>query len=188
MKTIRLNNEIYLRPLREEDATDMFCALNSQREYFGRWLPFVEYTHKAEDTALFVKAALAVPEENRECIFTIRDGSDFIGLIGFKGTDNDNHKTELGYWLCEQYQGKGIMTEAVRTLCILAFQEWDINRVMIKCAVGNLSSKRIPQRLGFTFEGIERDGELLTGGIYSDIEVYSLLKKEFNHYSSIPIR
>lgn len=178
MKNIILNNGIYLRPLREEDASEMFDVLNDQRDYFSRWLPFVEYTHKAEDTALFVKAALAVPDENRECIFTIRDGGNFIGLIGFKGTDNGNHKTELGYWLCAHYQGKGIMTEAVKSLCLFAFKEWEINRVMIKCAVGNLPSKRISQRLGFTFEGIERDGELLTGGIYTDIEVYSLLKRE----------
>lgn len=188
MKNIIIKNGILLRSLVAEDAIDMFHALNSQRDYFGQWLPFVEYTHQVEDTASFVNASLALPEENRERVFTIREDEQFIGLIGFKGTDNDNHKTEIGYWLCEQHQGKGIMTEAVKALCLLAFEQWNMNRVMIKCAVGNCSSKRIPQRLGFTFEGIERDGELLTGGIYSDIEVYSLLKKEFNHYSSIPIR
>jgi ribosomal-protein-serine acetyltransferase len=68
------------------------------------------------------------------------------------------------------------MTAAVKALCDFAFQELNMNRIQIKCAVGNEPSKRIPRRLGFTFEGIERDGELLTGGIYTDIEVYSLLK------------
>ena len=60
-----------------------------------------------------------------------------------------------------------------------AFDELDVNRVQIKCATENIQSKKIPQKLNFTFEGIERDGELLAGGKFTDIEVYSLLKNEF---------
>jgi len=44
--------------------------------------------------------------------------------------------------------------------------------------VGNFPSKRIPRNLGFVLEGIERDGELLTGGIFTDLEVYSKLKDD----------
>ncbi|MFV0598592.1 MAG: GNAT family N-acetyltransferase, partial [Bacteroidales bacterium] len=55
-----------------------------------------------------------------------------------------------------------------------------INRIQIKCAVGNIPSKNVPKRLGFVFEGIEREGELLSSGVYTDIEVYSKLKSEFN--------
>ena len=44
--------------------------------------------------------------------------------------------------------------------------------------MGNQPSNAIPQRLGFTLEGTERDGELLSSGEYMDINVYSLLRKE----------
>ena len=52
------------------------------------------------------------------------------------------------------------------------------NRIEIKCGVGNDRSRHVPQRLDFTFEGIERDGELVNGQ-FIDIEVYSLLKREW---------
>jgi len=39
-----------------------------------------------------------------------------------------------------------------------------------------MSSKNIPKKLGFKFEGIERQGELLTGDFYTDLEVYSKLR------------
>ncbi len=46
--------------------------------------------------------------------------------------------------------------------CQWAFFEKDFNRIQIRCAVGNQPSNAIPQRLGFTLEGTERDGELLS--------------------------
>ncbi len=59
-----------------------------------------------------------------------------------------------------------------------AFTELKMNRVQIRCAIGNVKSEKIPQRLNFKFEGIERDGELLPDGKFTDLEVYSLLKSE----------
>jgi len=102
----------------------------------------------------------------------------FAGLIGFKDSDKQNKRTELGYWLSEEYQKKNIITQCVQTLCEFAFDELEMNRVQIRCAVGNLPSKKIPQKLGFVLEGIERDGEKLTGGIFTDLEVYSKLKND----------
>lgn len=68
----------------------------------------------------------------------------------------------------------------------LAFEKLNINRVQIRCAVGNSASSNIPKCLGFIFEGIEREGELLSTGKYSDLEVYNLLKTDYNrsvHFS-----
>ena len=53
-----------------------------------------------------------------------------------------------------------------------------LNRIQIKCANGNNASKNIPKRLGFVYEGLERNGELLSDGKYVDLETYSKLKSE----------
>ena len=175
---LKLNEDIELRQLQLDDALDIFQTIDSQRDYLGKWLPFVEYTQKPEDSAQFVKEALDLPADKQEYLFAIRATGLFIGLIGFKDTDKVNRKTEIGYWLREEYQGKGIVSAAVKALCDFAFGELHMNRIQIKCAVGNFPSKRIPQRLGFTFEGIERQAELLTGGVFTDLEIYSLLNAE----------
>ena len=75
-------------------------------------------------------------------------------------------------------QKKGIITQSMRALVDFAFDELEMNRVQVKCAVANYASKNIPQRLGFQKEGIERDGELLTDGKFTNLEIYSLLKKD----------
>ena len=53
-----------------------------------------------------------------------------------------------------------------------------MNRIQIKCGVGNQKSSSVPKRLGFIFEGIERHGERHHFN-FIDLEVYSLLKKEW---------
>ena len=63
-------------------------------------------------------------------------------------------------------------------LCDFAFHQLEINRIQIKCAVENKSSSNIPKRLGFSLEGIERQGELLTGDFFTDLEIYSKLKSD----------
>ncbi len=157
---------------------DIFHTINTQREYLGKWLPFVEFTQKAEDSKAFVENTINLPENEFEYVFTIRYENKFAGLIGFKSTDKQNKKTEIGYWLSENFQRKGIITQSVKELCDWAFSELNITRIQIKCATGNERSKAVPKRLGFKLEGIERDGELLTGGKFTDIEVYSKLKRE----------
>ena len=113
--------------------------------------------------------------------FSIYYKEQFVGLVGYKDTDNLNKKLEIGYWLSQYAQGKGIMMQSVEKLIEFAFQEMDMNRIQIKVAVGNRKSRRIPEKLGFQSEGIERDGELLVDGVYTDIIVYSLLKREYQN-------
>jgi ribosomal-protein-serine acetyltransferase len=74
--------------------------------------------------------------------------------------------------------GKGIATAATRKMINLAFRNMDMNRVVIRCGVGNSKSSAIPLRLGFSLEGIERCGERHNLS-YINLEVYSLLKSEW---------
>ncbi len=173
--SIIIDTNTSLRPLELNDYKDIFNTINTQKEYLGRWLPFVEFTKEPNDSKEFVEMTLSLTEERLEHVFTIRFENQFAGLIGFKDTDRQNKKTEIGYWLSENFQGKGIVTRAVIRLCDFAFEKLQLNRIQIKCAVGNEKSKAIPKRLGFIFEGVERDGELLSGNIFTDIETYSKL-------------
>ena len=88
-----------------------------------------------------------------------------------------NKKTEIGYWLSESFQHKGIITQSGKALINYAFNEMNLNRIQLKAATGNLKSQQVAERLGFTKEGIERDGELHMRG-FVDLVVFSLLKAD----------
>ena len=175
---IKVNSEIQLKELEQSDSRDIFNTIDSQREYLGKWLPFVSFTKEISDTEKFVDSVINAPKEHFEYVFAIKKEDEFVGLIGFKDTDRLNNKTEIGYWLSEKHQKQGIVTNSVEKLCDFAFNKLNINRIQIKCAVENRSSINIPQKLGFKLEGIERQGELLSDGNYTDLAIYSKLKSD----------
>lgn len=138
------------------------------------WLPFVETRTSYKDIEEFILSLDLILNPT----YAIIKNKKPIGIIGFKLTDNSNRKTELGYWLSPVHQGKGIMTECVKRLLKEAFVSKNMNRVQIKVGENNFKSRRIPEKLGFVYEGSERCGELLLTG-FTDIRVYSILKKEY---------
>ena len=175
---LKIDTEIELVQLTSEDAVAIFNTIDSQRDYLEKWLPFVKFTNQLNDSVAFVLSVTNAPEDRFEYIFTIRKKGEFVGLVGFKDTDRENQKTEIGYWLSETHQKLGIVTRSVARLCDFAFHEMGMNRVQIKCAVENTSSINVPKRLGFQYEGIERQGELLSGNTFTDLMIFSKLKSD----------
>lgn len=171
MNTTPLFGPYSLRPLRAEDAPDIFGSIDTQRRHLGRWLPFVAETQRIEQTRSVVAAMLA---DTANPVFTLRNGDAFAGLIGFKSADSNQRSIEIGYWLREEQQGKGLMTAAVRALCERAFAEMGMRCIVIRCGVGNQPSNRIPQRLGFRLSHVEPQGEQLSDGAWIDLNVYLL--------------
>lgn len=179
MKTIEIFDDLCLRGLECSDARSIFEAIDAERAYLGQWLPFVAGTRAIDDTEFYVRSVVEPPGCASNEIFTIVYEGNFAGLIGFKGTDWDNGKTELGYWLCERFQKRGIVTRSAHRLCERAFRGLGLNRIKLCCAVGNTASRHVALRLGFTLEGIERDAERFDDGRFVDAEVFGLLKREW---------
>jgi ribosomal-protein-serine acetyltransferase len=178
MFEIEVNNEVKLREIQMSDAPDIFSIIDCDRLYLRKWLPFVDYTKIVDDTENFIKNVHAAPADIKELTYVILYNNKVVGLVGLRSTDRANHKSEIGYWLAENMQGKGLVTLSCQKLIELCFNVLKMNRMQIKVATENYRSKKIPFRLGFRFEGIEREGEFLNGK-HVDIEVYSLLKKEW---------
>lgn len=178
MDPIKINKELRLIPLRAESSGIIFKTIDNNREYLRQWMPFVDFTLREEDTKKFIDQTLKADSLKKDMIFEIICNTKFCGLVSLKEVDFANKKTELGYWLTMEKQGRGIMINSCRAIIHYAFNVLKLNRITIKCAVENEKSQQIPFRLKFEFEGTERQGELLNGK-FVDLKVYSLLKKEW---------
>jgi ribosomal-protein-serine acetyltransferase len=102
---------------------------------------------------------------------------DLVGLLAYR-LNGRSRSVELGYWLDAAMQGKGIVTQACRTMVQHAFEEHRVHKVVITCAIGNLRSRAVAERLGFVQEGILRAGQLHDR--YVDGVFYGLLVDEWN--------
>jgi len=178
MEKLIIDDRQFLERIALSHVELIFNAIDQNRRFLRKWLPFVDFTNKLADTERFVRSLLEKSAANRDEVYVIWYKHEFAGLIGFKDKDRINDKIEIGYWLIEKMTGKGIATAATRKMVNLAFRNMDMNRVQIRCGVENDKSSAIPKRLGFMFEGIERSGERHNHS-YIDLEVYSLLKREW---------
>lgn len=95
------------------------------------------------------------------------------GSIGVFVKDDVFEKTaELGYWLAEEYWGKGIIARAVKLICKEAFDTFDIVRIYAEPFEHNIGSRAVLEKAGFTYEGtmrnsIYKNGEILSCCIYA---------------------
>ncbi len=173
---IKINSQLYLRKINLHDADEVFEIIDSDRDHLRTWLPFVDLTFSSKNTRTFIEG-LSSPY-SQEMVFVICYHDKITGLFGFKEIDKINKKLEIGYWINSTNQGKGLVTASCKTLIENAFKKLDMNRIQIKCGVGNIRSSNIPRRLGFTFEGIERCGEKHNNH-FINLEVFSLLRQEW---------
>jgi ribosomal-protein-serine acetyltransferase len=178
-KTIR--DGVYLKVLEERHAPEVFAVVDRERNYLREWLPWVDMSTEVEDTLNFIKTSLQQFAGNDGFSAGIWSGDEFIGGIGTHRIDWLYRRVEIGYWIAQKYQGRGIVTDACRAVIDHAFDEWKLNRVEIHCATGNAKSCAIPKRLGFQLEGLLREAQLLNGE-YQDINVYGMLARDWKTF------
>lgn len=178
MALLTVSGEIRLEHIKYSLAPVIFETIDRDRNYLKTWLPFVDFTLHLSDTEKFLHEVLNDSSGRKKELFSIWYNNEFAGLIGFNDIDWTNKKTEIGYWIAEKMQGKGIVTLCTKKLLWYAFEKLKLNRVQIKVARENPKSAAVPKRIGFVFEGIERSGEKIKN-MYYDLEVYSMLKKDY---------
>ena len=98
-----------------------------------------------------------------------------VGGIGLLLKDDIFRRSaEIGYWLGEEYWGRGIVTEAVRAVTEYAFTNFDLCRIYAGVFEWNPASMRVLEKAGYEFEGrvkksVTKDGRTIDEYIYAII-------------------
>jgi nicotinamidase-related amidase/RimJ/RimL family protein N-acetyltransferase len=170
---IELAEKQWLRLLEESDAPELYAVIEANRDHLARWMPWAA-GQTLQDTLAFIGRTREQLASNDGFQTAVIEDSRIVGMVGFHGVSWDHRSTSIGYWLAEQAQGRGTMTRAVQALVDHAFGVWRLHRVEIRAAVDNARSRAIPERLGFTQEGVLRAAERI-GDRYADQVVYAML-------------
>ena len=127
------------------------------------------------DAEAFISSCISSSEECQLCRAIAAGGRAVGGIALVRGTDVYFRSAELGYWLAEEYWGRGIMTRAVERICREAFARWDIVRIYAEPFAYNTGCRRVLEKAGFVLEGIMRRGACKNGRIL-DYCMYALLR------------
>lgn len=84
-------------------------------------------------------------------LITRRGDGAVVGDCGWRGGPDVNGDVEIGYGLARPSRGQGIGTEAVGALVEWVIAQRNVRRVVAEVLVGNTPSRRLLERLGFTW-------------------------------------
>jgi ribosomal-protein-serine acetyltransferase len=176
VEPLAIRDGAVLRPYSEDDAAELTAVVAENREHLARWLPWAA-TYGHQDSLDFIALSRAQIEAGEGFEGAIVVDGELVGGAGFHAVDRLNRSTSIGYWLAAEAQGGGLMTATVRALLDQAFGAWELHRVVIEAVVDNVRSRAIPERLGFTEEGVLREAKLIRGR-YEDAALYAMLASD----------
>ncbi|MEI6843101.1 MAG: GNAT family protein [bacterium] len=174
---VSITQDLDLRLIQQEDAESYFNLIDKNREHIKKWLPWVDSVKSIEDIKKYIRESIESFESKTSIDFGIFYKNQPIGSVNMNKIDHYHKKADIGYWLDKEHTGKGIMTSSVKAFTDYLFKELDINRIEIRVIPENVKSSAIPERLGFTYEGILRQDRFLNGKFF-DSKIYSLLRSD----------
>lgn len=178
-------DRLLLRRYREDDLT-------ATLEYFSdpevaRYLPFGPWTDDdartqldkrigrtgidGPGTGLALAVELAAPEGSA-------DAGRLIGDMSFWVVDDTLTRAEIGWAFHPDFGGRGFATEAVRATLAIAFDHYEMHRVIAHLDARNTASARLCGRVGMIREAHLRQ-DWWTKGEWADTLIYGLLAEEW---------
>ena len=101
-----------------------------------------------------------------------------VGTIGFMWYSEENHSVEVGYSLARGLWNQGLMTEALKAVMRLSFEELQVHRVEAQHETSNPASGRVMLKCGMRHEGTLR-GRIYNKGRFVDVELYAILREDW---------
>src|SRR5215813_4851945 len=170
---------LLLRPLTTDDV-DLLWPNISDPE-ISKQMAWDAHTERSQ-TLDFLRNEVARREAGKGITWAVfMDGSlcgifSLIGLVR-KHRALTYNKAELAYWVGQEYQRQGIMTEAGRRVMQFAFSELKLHKLFVSHFSDNLASEKLIKRLGFRYVG-EQLEEFQKNGEWHNHKLYELLESE----------
>lgn len=174
---LRVGNDLTVRLFEPQDAQQLYELTACNRAHLARWMGWIDGVQTISDTETFLREAEAAAQEQRSFTAGVWLRGVLVGAVSLHDVDWTNRCASIGYWLDESHNGLGIMTRTVKALCDYAFRDLHLHRLQIRVVPENHRSRRIAERLGFTFEGVLRAVQFIRGR-YVDHALYALLRDE----------
>jgi len=152
---IDLPGGLVLQRASTERTAAVVTSVNTSLDHLSPWMEWAAEPATEASIGTFLAAAEELFEQRRDFGYSIVDSATgaVVGGCGLHGRLG-RAGLEIGYWVHGDHIGHGVATEAARALTSAAFAIEGIERVEIHCHEDNVRSARVPERLGFTYEGL----------------------------------
>ncbi|MGB0887756.1 MAG: GNAT family N-acetyltransferase [Vicingaceae bacterium] len=118
------NTSLFL--YQEEDAQELFELVDSNRNYFKQWLPWLSYNTKVEDTHQFILEGNANYKKRVSLNLGIKYQDKIVGSVSFNTINLIHKNAEIGYMLGQNCTGKGLVTKCCKVLIEYGFEKLEL--------------------------------------------------------------
>lgn len=165
---------VELREWREDDAAALSSLLNNKK-ILDNLRDGIPYPYSADDALFYINSCLKADKDKQFCFAILCDGN-LVGSIGIFRQDNiHNFTAEMGYYIAEDFWGRGIGTQAVKLAVNYVFGNSDIVRIYAEPFADNIGSCRVLEKNGFIFEGLLHKNAYKNGK-FRDMKLYAKIK------------
>ena len=174
---------LYLRPYRAGDGPWYYAMGQRNRDHLARYeADNAARSLESEKAATALLRKLADAWEARTAFFMgafDRESDQFLAQVTVVPVDREVPAFAIGFFVDEQYEGRGYVTEAVRAVMGFVFDELQAHRVSMECDDTNVRSRRVAERCRTVLEGHIRENKRNSGETLSGTLHFGLLKREF---------
>jgi RimJ/RimL family protein N-acetyltransferase len=174
---------LYLRCYQPGDGPWYYAVSQKNRAHLARYeSENVIMTIKSEEDAEVVVRDLAADWVARNCFFMgafAKKTGEFIAQIYVGPVNWDLPEFQIGYFVDQDHEGQGYVTEAVTATLRFIFEHLKAHRVRLACDDTNVRSYRVAERCGMVREGHIRENKRSPDGTFSGTLYFGLLKSEF---------
>ena len=136
----------------------------------------IPFPYRRQDADDFFDWATARATEGH-ALFAVEVDGQLAGTVGLH-PEPQHHRAEIGYWLGKAFWGRGLVTEAAAEVVRWAFEEQQFNRIYAAVFPENIASRRVLEKLGFTYEGTLRQHQC-KWGVFKDEIRFGILADEW---------
>lgn len=167
-----------IRPICIEDSSKYHLFVDQNKGRLTKYFPKTLNANKdISSTTAHIVERLRLAEKKDFFTFIILDNllDKIVGTIFIKDLDWTIPKGELGFFIDKDYEGKGITTNAVSIISRHCFQSMGLNKVFMRIAEDNISSRRVAEKNQFKVEGVLRKDFKTSEGKLIDVMYYGLI-------------
>jgi ribosomal-protein-serine acetyltransferase len=178
MLTCRIDGGAHLALMQQHHAGALASNIERDRARYEEWL---SWTAKVTDDAsarAFIERFLGKLAAADGLLLGIWSDREMVGGILLRAIDWSARRSEVGFWIGREHEGRGLVTRAAAILMDHAFDELGLSAMALQAATGNKASRAVAERLGFAQEGIVRRAFAYPAGLL-DHAVYGLLDDEW---------
>ena len=168
-----------IRQFTQDDAENYFPLVDKNRKRLEDFFAgTVAKTKTLEDTKIFVLELLLKVDAKTFFPYGIFDHTTqkMIGYIHVMNFDWNIPKAEIGFFVDEDFSGKGITSKAVRTIMDHYFNELEFNKLFLRTHPTNKAAQALAEKCGFEKEGLIRRDYKTTNGELVDLIYYGKIK------------